>query len=114
MLREQIETEEEVFKQQNYVISDENRCESKLSASANEHVPKRMEEKSEGNDNEFNNNTWIKPKKCMPTMDFVTKSKNEEEHDDENNKSNMLIDANDNQHDVLLSEDKKEEEKNDV
>ena len=48
--------EEDVFIQQSYKISDVNRCESKLSASATEHVPKRMEEKCEGNDNKFNNN----------------------------------------------------------
>ena len=96
--------------QQNYKISDENMCESKLSASATEHVPKRMEEKCEGKGNKFNNNAWIKPKKCMPITYFVTKSKNKEEHDNENNKSNMLIDANNDQHDQcneLLSEDEK-------
>ena len=111
MLREQIEMEEDVFTQQNYKISDDSRCESKLSVSANEYVPKRME-KCEGNDDKFNNNAWIKPKKCMPATCLDTESKFKEEHDDEINKINMLKDINNNQYKALLSEDEKEDKKN--
>ena len=84
--------EKEVFMKQNYKISDENRSASKMCASATEHVPKNMEEKSAGNDSKVNHNAWIQLKKCVPTMCF-TKSKNKEEHDDENDKCNMLIDV---------------------
>ena len=48
--------------QQHYKISNENRHESKLSASGTEHFPTRMEEKCEENDNNFNSGAWIKPK----------------------------------------------------
>ena len=62
LLRKQIETEEDVFIKQNYEISDENRCASKMCASATECVPKRMEENSEGNDSKKHHNAWIKLK----------------------------------------------------
>ena len=113
VLREEIETEEDVFIRQQCKISDENSHESKLSASATEHIRKRMEDKREENDNKIINNAWIKSKTQMPTTCFVTKCKNKEEHDNENDKSNKLIDANDNQcnqHKVLISEDEKEED----
>ena len=68
-----------------------------------------MEEKCEGNDDAFNNN-WIKPKKCVSTMNFFKKIKNKEECDDEINKSNVEKDTNNNQHKALLSDDEKEDE----
>ena len=109
MLREQIETEEDVFMQQNDKISDNDRHETMLRASSNEHVPKWIEENYEGNNNAFDDD-WIKPKKCASTTTFVMKSKNKEEHDDEINKSNIVKDVNNNQCEVLLSENEKEDE----
>ena len=109
MLREQIEIEEDEIRQ-NYKSSDVNRHETKLSTSATACFPKRIEEKCEGNDDAFDN-IWIRPKKCMPSKYFDTKSKIKEEHDVENNKSKMLIDMNNNKHNVLSCEDEKEEVK---
>ena len=74
LLQEQIETEKDVFTKQNNLISDESRYASKLCALATEHVPKRMDEKSDGNDSKVNYNAWIKPKKCMTTMYFFKKA----------------------------------------
>ena len=95
--------------QQNYKSSDANKHESKLSASATACLPKRIEKKYEGKDNTFNDN-WIRPKKCMSTECFDTKSKMKEEHDVDIN-SNMLKDMNNNKFKALSCEDEKEEEK---
>ena len=56
------------------MISDENSYLSKLYATANEHAPKRMEEKSEENDSKVNYDAWIKSKKCVPITYFTKKS----------------------------------------
>ena len=75
LLREQIETEKDMLTKQDNMISDENRHTSKLCASANEHTPKRLEEKREEKDSKVNYEAWIKPKKCMPTTFFSRKAK---------------------------------------
>ena len=54
LLREKIETEKEVFMKQNCKNSDENRCASKLCASATECVPQIVEDKSARNDSKVN------------------------------------------------------------
>ena len=93
------------------MISDESRHASKLCASATEHVPKRLDEKSDGHDSKVNFNAWIKPKKCMPMTYFFKRSKCKKEFVDENDDCNVFVDINNNQHKELLSEDEKEEDK---
>ena len=73
LLREKIEMEKDTSTKQNNMISDENSYASKLCATANEHAPKRLEEKSEEIASKVNYDAWIKPKKCVPITHFFQK-----------------------------------------
>ena len=111
LLRVQKKMEKDVFTKQNNLISDESRHASKLCTSATEHMPKRVDRKSYGNDSKVNFNAWIKPKKFTPTTYFFKRSKCKEGFMDEKEDCNVFIDINNNQHKELLSEDEKEEDK---
>ena len=62
LLREQIEKEKDVLAKQDNMINDKNMHSSKLCASAKEHTPKRLDEKSKENDSNIKYDAWIKPK----------------------------------------------------
>ena len=102
--------EQDGFTKQNNFINDESRHASRLCASATENAPKRLDEKSDGEDSKMNNIAWIELKKRVP-MTYFLKRSNSNEVVDENDGCNVFVDVNDNQHKELLKEDEKEENK---
>ena len=90
------------------MISDENSYVSKLCATANEHAPKMLEEKSEENDSKVNFDAWIKPKSAYQQCVFLKKYIKEDKFEDVNNKHNMMIDDDENNEEEVEMKEKKE------